>query len=413
MKLFSLRYVTLLAACVLVSVTSLPAQRLGPAPKRPKVPATLDTNDAIAYHDFAMDIFERDPAASAAAFYWAARIQPNYASALYGRRAALVLSNQKLLKIYMAGGRRRADSKELRATDSLYLRALMIDPFLYTRLDKRLFTAYIRESIAQESRMSGVSDIDVNQMNYFIEQWLRQSDNETRAWVAYNDGVFKRALSLYAEALKSTKDKAGIRIERGRTFILTGAADSAIAEFKLALEELRKKDAKDLVVLYNSKAVLEHSIGALLEGKSDIAAAREAYGKALQEDLSYYPAHLRLGLLAVDAKDTTAALNELDLAAQIATDEPFVHFTYAYALSQFGKPNESIAELNKAISQEPLYARPYALLVDLLDKKGDKAGALGAADRFLSVAGQRDPDRVAITQKRAELAKSAGTGNQQ
>lgn len=351
-----------------------------------------------------MDVFESNPDGSAAAFYWAARIEPNFASALYGRRAALILSNYKLLNAHMSGGRRRYDSKELRAADSLYLRALMIDPFLYTPLDKRMFTAYLRESALQEARRTG-EQLTPDLVDFYITSYLRRADIETRAWVAYSDGVFSRALSLYADAIKATKEKAGLRIDRARTFGILGNGDSAIVEFNLALDELRKKDAKNLVMLYNSKAVLEHSIGTMLERDHKTSAAREAYGKALQEDLSYYPAHMRLGLLAVDANDTTTALSELDLAAQIATDEPFVHSTYGFALHRFGKTAEAIAELNKAIEQEPLYARPYALLTEILQKKGDKAGALAAADKFLSVASQRDPDRAMITQRRAELSK--------
>lgn len=398
------RQLVLLISCLAVCVSILPAQRLGPAPKRPKVPATLDTNDAYAYHDWAVDVFETDPAGSAAAFYWAARIEPNFARALYGRRAALILSNLKLLNTYMSGSRRRYDSKELRAADSLYLRALMIDPFLYTPLDKRMFTAYLRESALQEARRTG-EQLTPELVDFYIVSYLRRADIETRAWVAYSDGVFPRALSLYAEAIKSTKEKAGLRVDRARTFGMLGNADSAIYEFNLALEELRKKDSKNLVALYNSKAVLEHSIGMMLEGDRKISAAREAYGRALQEDLSYYPAHMRLGLLAIDANDTTTALSELDLAAQIAADEPYVHSTYGLALSRFGKTTEAIAELNKAVEQEPLYARPYALLTEILQKKGDKAGALAAANKFLSVASQKDPDRVTITQRRAELSK--------
>lgn len=398
------RVLALLIAGVFVGTSTLSAQRLGPAPKRPKVPSALDTNDARAYHDWAVDVFETDPAGSAAGFYWAARIDPNFASALYGRRAALIMSNAKMLTAFMSGSRRRADSKELRSADSLYLRALMIDPFLYTRLDKRMFTSYLRESALKEARLTG-EQLSPQLVDYYITQYLRQSDADTRAWVAYNDGVFARALALYADVIKQSKEKASARVDRARTFGMLGNADSAIYEFNLALEELRKKDAKNLVTFYNSKALLEHSIGTLLERDRKIPAAREAYGKALQEDLSYYPAHLRLGLLAIDANDTTTALSELDLAAQIATDEPYVHYTYGYALDRFGKSAEAIAELKKAADQEPLYARPHSLLVDLHTKVGAKAEALAAADKFLLLASRNDPDRAVITQKRAALAK--------
>jgi len=62
----------------------------------------------------------------------------------------------------------------------------------------------------------------------------------------------------------------------------------------------------------------------LLEQHDRVSEAREAYGRALQEDIAFYPAHVRLGLLALNAKDTSTAISELDLAAQVAGTEPYV-----------------------------------------------------------------------------------------
>lgn len=389
----------------------LEAQRLGPAPKRPKIGSLADTNDARMYHDYGMEVFDKEPDAAAAAFYWAARIDPTMASALYGRRAALILSNKGLLGNYMLGTRKRKDSKEIRAVDSLYLRALMLDPFLYTRLDKQLFTAYVRGKVQESSRLGGNGDVGSVELDFFINQWLRQSDVETRAWIAYNDGQFKKALDYYRDALKSARYKAELHTERGRVFSLVGQADSAIVELNLALDELRKRDAKELVVLYNSKAVLEHSIGELQLRSNNLPAAREAYGRALQEDLSYYPAHLRLGRLALMANDTANAVSELDLATQIAPDEPDVHFAEALVLASFGKTADAIVHVRKAAQLEPYYAAPNALLGELLEQSADQAGALVAYDRFLLLAARADAERARIKARREALAKSGTSSN--
>lgn len=384
------------AACAVVGATAVPAQRLGPPPKRPKAESVADTNSAKQYLDYATAVFEKDPQASAAAFYWAARIDPTSAAALYGRSMALTLTNRTLIANVWAGTSRRRDSKEQRAVDSLRLQALMIDPFLYSGLGIRLMKA----ALSQEAPGG-----DELQMQYAFDSMLQGADPYTRGIVSYSQGNFKRALQYFAEAMKSAKDKAGYRIERARIFAITSAPDSAIAEFNLALDELRKRDKKDLVVLYNSKALLEHSIGTLHERSQQLAAAKEAYGKALQEDLSYYPAHLRLGLLAVDAGDTITALSELDLAASIAVDEPQVHLIYGYALSRFEKYADAIRALNKAITLEPYYSRPYEILAGTLEKTGDRAGAAGAYGNFLAYSSQNDPGRASATQKRAALGK--------
>src|SRR5207244_4015851 len=131
---------------------------------------------------------------------------------------------------------------------------------------------------------------------------------------------------------------------------------SAVAEFRSSLDEMRKKDKKDLVVFYDSKAAAEYSIAVLQEGAGDNAGAREAYGRALLEDLAYYPAHMRLGLLALGARDTATAVNELSLAAQLAPNEPHVRYLHAYGLIGAARYAEAAAELRKAIELEPYYA---------------------------------------------------------
>jgi len=396
----------LLVALSTLATLELNAQRLGPAPKRPKPAAIADTNDAQAYHDYGLMIFEEDPNASAAAFYWAARINPNLAGALYGLRSALILSNKGTLATFLAGGRRRILSKELRSLDSLYLRALMINPFLYTQLDRRILTHHIRTTAIQSTRMKGGGEPNERELNFLIESWLRDAGPEMRGWLAYSDGSFDRALDLYGDALKQAKFKVGLRIERARIMAMRGNIADAIAEFYHSLEEMRRRDTRGLVVFYNSKAVLEHSIGTLLEQAGDPGAAREAYGRALHEDSSYYPAHLRLALIAVDAKDSATAIRELELTTQIAADEPYVRFVHGFALAKFGRYPDAIVQLTKAVELEPFYAQPYALLAQLLEQNGDGPGALAAYNNFLTRASMRDPDRPEMTKRLGSLKKS-------
>jgi tetratricopeptide (TPR) repeat protein len=210
--------------------------------------------------------------------------------------------------------------------------------------------------------------------------------------MAYADGDFARALSLYDGLRKQEKrDKAFYRIQRARIFGRLAQPDSAIAELKAAIEEMRAKDAKDLVILYNSKAVLEHSMAIMLEQKNDDTGAREAYGRALQEDLSYYPAHVRLGMLAVAARDSTSALSELELAVQIAPNEPYPRLMLASTLVTFGQDARALPHLQKAVELEPHWAAPYATMGQVLHRQGDGAKALEAYQAFVSRAARNHP----------------------
>jgi tetratricopeptide (TPR) repeat protein len=393
--------IAVVAILTLPNVAPLGAQRLGPEPARPKG-AVADTNDAKAYLDYGIASFERDPIAAAASFYWAARLNPGMADALYGRRVALLMSNESLRSVYISGGRRARDSKQLRALDSLYLRALNLNPLLYRRLDRRLLTAHIIDDTQRRMRQSG-RDVSRSEIDFAVEGWLRDAGPEFRGWVAYGDGRFDQALTLYASAAKSAKFKAGLRVERGRIFGMIGQLDSAVAEFRLALTEMRSRDTKDLVFFYDSKALFEHTIGTLLEQTQDLAGAREAYGKALQEDLAFYPAHQRLGMLALGEHDTTTALSELDLSVQLAGDEPFLRYVYGWALAAAGKLADAREQLTKAVELEPYFALPRVTLGQIYEALGDGKNAQAAYTAFLARASQTDPQRAYATTRLREV----------
>lgn len=97
------------------------------------------------------------------------------------------------------GGRRARESKQMRALDSLYLRALKLNPLLYRRLDRRLLMAHIVESTQREVRMSG-GDVSRSEIDYVVEGWLKDAGSEFRAWLAYGSGNFPQALEYYAQA---------------------------------------------------------------------------------------------------------------------------------------------------------------------------------------------------------------------
>jgi tetratricopeptide (TPR) repeat protein len=230
--------------------------------------------------------------------------------------------------------------------------------------------------------------------------------------VAYADGHFDDALNDYAYAMKSEREKAAYRVERARIFGMRDQADSAIAEFNLALEEMRKSDAKSIVYVYDSKAAIENSVGMLLEAHDRTSEAREAYGRALQEDIAFYPAHVHLGLLALTVRDTATAISELALAAQVAASEPYVLYTYGYTLAAAGHRDEALAQLDKTIELDPYYALPYLALARLQEKRGDKSAARTAYRAFLDHASQRDPQRTDAMQQLLVLASESGGAEQ-
>ena len=378
--------------------------RVHDVPARPALFASADTNAAAAYYILGTQLLEREPAQAAAAFYWAHRLNPRWADALYGRRVALLMSDGPRLVRYMEGMRGTVRSAEIASIDSLQLRALTMDPFLVQKFDRQLLTLYLTHSLNDQMARSGGAG-NMALVSHLVQQWLldSRSDPFMRAWFAYSEGRYPQALGEYERALRRARNKSRLRTDVGRLHYLSGNYPQALEHFTLAITEMREEDARDIVYLYESKALLEQSVGAVHEKTGNLDAAREAYGRALTEDLSYYPAHQRLGWLSLVAGDTVAAVSELALAAEAAADDGAVQYEYALVLALAKRYDEAIAALRRAIQVEPYFAAPYLLLAKVQDvTSSPETPATYRA--FLARATRDDPDRPAAEARLAEIA---------
>jgi tetratricopeptide (TPR) repeat protein len=391
----------LLTLATLVAISPLSAQKKGGVPKRPKLQFTTDTNDAAGYYQLGQQMLDRDPRVAADAFYWATRLSPSTAEAFYGLRTARHLSDMWRFKRYMEDDRRTIESRDVQQIDSLLVRALMLNPFLYRKFDQLMVRSYLHHAV--NSASPGSERPMASEVDHWISLWMQRSGPETRAWVAYGEGRFGDALRGYADAMKGTKRQAHLRTERGRIFFLTGNPDSALAELRLALDELRKKDNKELVRLYDSKAVLEHSIAKLHEARGDVAAAREAYGRALEEDLAFYPAHSGLANLAFQTGDTATGLSEMELAVQINGEDPVLRLVYAYILLTNKRYADAEAQLTKAIQVEPYFPNSYHVLGQVYEAQKNATAAIAQYEEYLQRAGFNHPMRDEATRRLASL----------
>ena len=365
-------------------------------PKRPNLPAGADTNDAQVYYDHGLMQLKNNPKVAADAFYWSTRLNPIGGEAFYARRVALLMSDKRRLLKYWSDDRNTLRSAEIRRIDSMYLHALTLNPFLYEKLDQVLFRTIVDEIANQESIRTGAP---ASEIQYMIDGWISRADPGTKAWHAYGDGRFQDALRDWATAVKSARTKYWYRSMRGRLFFQLGEVDSALSELKLAIEEMRKRDNKDLVFVYQSKALIEQSIGMTHVRRQEYNEAKEAFGRALQEDLAYSPAHVQLAYLALDRKDTTNAISEFDLAVQLRPDDAGLRYQYGWVLVESGKPAEAVTQLAKAIELNASYSLPYYALGNAHDKLGKKDEAAKAYRTFLAMAPKHDARRTEVMQK--------------
>jgi tetratricopeptide (TPR) repeat protein len=389
------------SALLLLSSRTIVAQR-DKEPRRPKL-AAGDTNDAHAYYDYAIDQLSRDPDKAADALYWSTRLEPMWAEAFYARRIALLLTDRRRLVRYWSGDRQIVQSDDIRRIDSLFYRALTLNPFVSQRLDHELVDAVINEIAQSYERRGYGSAADIR---YAIDQQLTRAPAADRASYAYGEGRYADALMLYAKAVRDDKKNGPLRVDRARVFMQMNNPDSALAELTLAVDDMRKRDKKDLIYVYQSKALTEHSIAIVQQRLGHIDATREALGRALQEDLSYYPAHLQLAFLAIDAKDTTTALTEMDLAVQLRGDDAAARYLYGFTLASAGKLADAEAQLKKTVELNSVYAAPHFVLGQVLEALNRPADAAKEYTTFLAIAAKSDMRRDAAEAKMASLSKS-------
>lgn len=396
-----------LAALVLAAPHAEAQRRIDPAPRRPALAAEADSNDAAAYYSRGVSLLPRHAEEAAAAFYWAIEIDPRSAAALYGRHASLLMAEgQRILDYYGLTDRPRHPA-DMMHVDSLYYRALMLDPFVQRRFEREVMRVLIA------SWLVGGDTRQVNEqaaLNYQANLVMQRLAPVFRARIHAADGRVDDAIVEYDAALRENRrrqeSRRWIHHERGRVFALGGRDSLAHAELTAAITAEERRQQRELVRVYSNKALLEHSRGVLFERSGDAMEAREAYARALTEDLSYHPAHARLATLALAGGDTATALLEMALAAETAPNDAATRYAYGSLLVQTESWEAAAAELAAATELAPLFADAWLLLGAARHRRGDLPGALEAYRGFVERARRADPRREQVA---AGLAQMEGS----
>lgn len=400
------------AALAIAAVLALVGTSLGAqAPTslvRPSLPAGADTNDVNMYLLMGGKLLDRQPQKAVSYFRYAGALDPRIPEAPYGERIAILLSDRDRLVYYWRGDRKTHEQADIKRADSLQSLAVTRAPLYYRRYDGILLRAFFDAAMRRNARNAGLSGEDESEFRYEMTKYLNSSDAPAylRAWFAYSDGDFPRASRLYAEALSRAKkgERGDLLAERARIFAHLGANDSAVATFRASMAADSARDEDRLVFALRSRAEMEHVLGALFEGMGDTASARQAYERALTEDLGYFPAHLALGTLAYERGDTATARHEVREAVQIAGDDPNVHYLYGLVLATTGSVAEGVDELLKAVRLAPLWPEPHFLLARLHDAADMREEAVPHWQNFLARTSLGHPGRQLAEQRVAATA---------
>jgi tetratricopeptide (TPR) repeat protein len=404
---------TVLIAVAALLAPGLAAQKGPKIPTRPRLDPGADTNDARSYYQYGVRQISSKPEESVRAFYWASRIDPSSGEVLYAMRAAglMAMSSDALVDYLDYSAKKR--KPEYLALDSLLYRAYTINPFLYRSLDQQLTRRILEAEIRNEN-----PSIDGAELNLFILRVLQ--DSRQTGWQSYALARFPEALDDYARQLKTldkTKNKRNkreheddaseIHAERSRIFYLIGNMDSALTEMSAAMAGLSERDAKETVILYESKAMYDESLGMIHERAKHPDLAREAYAHALEEDLAYYAAHSKMASLQLEQGDTASAITEMELAVQLQPDDPVLRYDYAMTLVRARRDGEAATQLGKSIAADSFYAPPHMLLARMADVEQYTEDAVKEYQLFLSLAARSDPQVALAKTRLAALAAAA------
>jgi tetratricopeptide (TPR) repeat protein len=128
-------------------------------------------------------------------------------------------------------------------------------------------------------------------------------------------------------------------------------------------------------------AVEWFELGYDLEATS-LEQAREAYQRAVAADDGHADAHLNLGRLLHESGDLDGAERHYRRALDAAPDDATAAFNLGVVLEDLHRELQAITAYERAMGSDPDFLDAYHNVVRLLEKRGDKAGALRVLKRL-------------------------------
>jgi tetratricopeptide (TPR) repeat protein len=339
---------------------------LSVVPPRPHLDGDApDTNDAQAYYEHGARLLWTRPGEAAESFAWATRLDPTFGQAYYDRWLALDRQRGSWLRGHGAAGIDLTPAAAARL-DSLRSTAFALNPFLVTAEDRAGPRTYA---------------------------W---ADDRELGREAFRRADYAAAIERLGRVLAKDPHAGDVRVDRARAMFFLHRYDDAAQELTLALASAeRAENDSGRLAPGLTKELFDYAIGILQAQRGDLTGAREAYERAVADNLGFAMAHARLAGVALLQHDTTTALVEYQTAIAIRSDDAGVRCLYGYALFRAGRLDDAEHELREAVRLDPDYALPYVWIGRALDAR-HTAGAADAYALFLAHAARDDAERPAV-----------------
>jgi tetratricopeptide (TPR) repeat protein len=185
---------------------------------------------------------------------------------------------------------------------------------------------------------------------------------------------------------------AQMHVQRARVFFTTTLYDSAAVELRLAEVGFHASESEEehIIPIYESRALLEYALGITEEQLGRADSAREAFARALQEDLSFVPAHFSMARLSLAAHDTAGAIQDMQLGGKLDPNDPATAFFEGRALLMAGRVPLAVAPFNRSIALDPYFATPHYYLAAIYEGSGYNDEAVEEYQKYLSLAASSD-----------------------
>jgi Tfp pilus assembly protein PilF len=215
-------------------------------------------------------------------------------------------------------------------------------------------------------------------------------------------------VKFFGQALP-TRAALAARNLRALSYYAIGDYPHAAEDLRAAIAMIHGSERRSLAANGTSAARLELALGNVHRKAGDAAAARDAYMRALGEDVSLAAAHVALADLALVGGDATTAMTEYGAAADIHPNDGGIHARYGDALRVAGDLAGAAEQYRKAIELEPWYFLPYLNLGIVLDKLQQRDDATAAYTQFLARAPRAMTAQIAAVQKRVGAPNEGGS----
>jgi tetratricopeptide (TPR) repeat protein len=110
--------------------------------------------------------------------------------------------------------------------------------------------------------------------------------------------------------------------------------------------------------------------------ESNLSAACEAYGRALELDPDFVDAYINLGRLAHEARRLLEAIQLYQEALDRRPEDPVIHFNLALAIEDHSGPERAIPHYERALAIDPGFADAHFNLASLFERVGRPQDAI-------------------------------------